>query len=128
MKKIMLIDDEEDQLYYVTKSFKKIYGNEYEIIPVASGEKCFQLLQENNIPDLILLDLMMPKMNGWEVFDKLRANPVWSQIPIVFLTARTDEFAEHAGALIADDYIKKPVEIKDLKNRIDLVLKKGRKK
>jgi CheY-like chemotaxis protein len=128
MKKIMLVDDEEDQLYFITTSFKKIYGKDYTIIPVESGEKCLQILQSNQLPDLILLDLMMPKMNGWEVFDKLRANPLWSQIPIVFLTARTDEFAEHAGTLIADDYIKKPIEIKELKNRIDVVLKRGRKK
>jgi two-component system alkaline phosphatase synthesis response regulator PhoP len=71
---------------------------------------------------------MMPKMNGWEVFDRLRANPEWKNIPIIFLTARTDEFAEHAGALIAEDYIKKPIEIKELKTRIDNVLKRTKKK
>jgi DNA-binding response OmpR family regulator len=70
----------------------------------------------------------MPKMSGWEVFDRIRANPSWKDIPIIFLTARTDEFAEHAGALIADDYIKKPIEIRELKARIDNVLKKIKKK
>ena len=69
----------------------------------------------------------MPKMNGWEVFDRIRANPSWKDIPIIFLTARTDEFAEHAGALIAEDYIKKPIEIKELKARIDNVLRKAKK-
>jgi CheY-like chemotaxis protein len=127
MKKIMLVDDEKDQIYFIKTSFESLYGKEYMIIPVESGEKCFELLEKQEIPHLILLDIMMPKMNGWEVFDRVRANPAWKNIPIIFLTARTDEFAEHAGALIAEDYIKKPIEIKELKARIDNVLKKAKK-
>jgi len=128
MKKIMLVDDEKDQIFFIKTSFEKLFGKEYTIVPAESGEKCFESLNKKNIPDLILLDIMMPKMNGWEVFDRLRANPEWKNIPIIFLTARTDEFAEHAGALIAEDYIKKPIEIKELKTRIDNVLKKTKKK
>jgi CheY-like chemotaxis protein len=124
MKKIMLVDDEKDQIFFIKTSFENLFGKDYTIVPAESGEKCFELLNKKNIPDLILLDIMMPKMNGWEVFDRLRANPEWKNIPIIFLTARTDEFAEHAGALIAEDYIKKPIEIKELKMRIDNVLKR----
>ena len=124
----MLVDDEKDQIYVIKTSVEKLYGKEYMIIAAESGEKCFELLQKNELPHLILLDIMMPKMNGWEVFDRLRANPSWKDIPIIFLTARTDEFAEHAGMLIAEDYIKKPIEIKELKIRIDNVLKKTKKK
>jgi CheY-like chemotaxis protein len=128
MKKIMLVDDEKDQIFFIKTSFENLFGKEYIIVPAESGEKCFESLNKKNIPDLILLDIMMPKMNGWEVFDRLRANPEWKNIPIIFLTARTDEFAEHAGALIAEDYIKKPIEIKELKTRIDNVLKRIKKK
>jgi CheY-like chemotaxis protein len=128
MKKIMLVDDEKDQIFFIKTSFENLFGKEYTFVPVESGEKCFEILNKKNIPDLILLDIMMPKMNGWEVFDRLRANPEWKNIPIIFLTARTDEFAEHAGALIAEDYIKKPIEIKELKTRIDNVLKRTKKK
>ncbi len=128
MKKIMLVDDEKDQIFFIKTSFKNLFGKDYMIVPAESGEKCFELLNKQEIPDLILLDIMMPKMNGWEVFDRLRANPLWKDIPIIFLTARTDEFAEHAGVLIAEDYIKKPIEIKELKIRIDNVLKKSKKK
>jgi CheY-like chemotaxis protein len=124
MKKIMLVDDEKDQIFFIKTSFENLFGKEYTFVPAESGEKCFEILNKKNIPDLILLDIMMPKMNGWEVFDRLRANPEWKNIPIIFLTARTDEFAEHAGALIAEDYIKKPIEIKELKMRIDNVLKR----
>jgi len=129
MKKIMLVDDEKDQIYFIKTSLKNLYGNKYTIIPADSGEQCFELLNNTQeLPDLILLDIMMPRMNGWEVFDRLRANPKWKDIPIIFLTARTDEFAEHAGALIAEDYIKKPVEIKELMTRVDNVLTKAKKK
>ena len=128
MKKIMLVDDEKDQIFFIKTSFENLFGKEYTFVPAESGEKCFESLNKKNIPDLILLDIMMPKMNGWEVFDRLRANPEWKNIPIIFLTARTDEFAEHAGVLIAEDYIKKPIEIKELKTRMDNVLKRTKKK
>ena len=128
MKKIMLVDDEKDQIFFVKSSFKNLFGKEYTIVPAESGEKCFELLQREEIPDLILLDIMMPRMNGWEVFDRLRANPQWKDIPIIFLTARSDGFAEIAGTLIADDFVKKPIEIKVLKTSIDNALRRAKKK
>jgi len=99
-------------------------GDEYEVIPASDGAECFELLKNNVKPDVILLDIMMPKMNGWEVFDKLKENPLWKDIPIVFLTARTDNIATDAGGFLAEDFINKPVEVGELKKRIDKVLKK----
>jgi len=66
----------------------------------------------------------MPKMSGWTVFDTLKENPSWKDIPVVFLTARTDRIAENAGRFLSEDYIEKPVKTEDLKNRIDKVLEK----
>ncbi|MCK5342393.1 MAG: response regulator, partial [Candidatus Heimdallarchaeota archaeon] len=77
--------------------------------------------------DIILLDIMMPEMSGWEVYDKLRDNPAWQDIPIVFLTARTDRIAENAGEFLGDDYIEKPVDIKVLQQRIDRIVEKRKK-
>lgn len=124
----MLVDDEKDQLFSIKTGFNEIYPNQYNIILVESGKKCFELLDKNMIPDLIILDIMMPEMNGWEVFDKLRANQKWKNIPVIFLTARSDGLATSAGAMIADDYIEKPIDINELKTRIDNVLNKVRKK
>jgi CheY-like chemotaxis protein len=124
MKKIMLVDDEQDQIFSIKTGFEQEFPNEYEIIGVESGAKCFKLLEKSEIPDLILLDIMMPEMSGWEVFDKLRANQSWKNIPVIFITARSDGLAANAGAMIADDYIEKPIEIKELKTRIDTVLNK----
>jgi len=127
MKKIMIVDDEQDQIFSVKTSFEQLYANEYEIIPAESGKKCFELLEKNLIPDLIILDIMMPEMDGWEVFDKLKANQSWKNIPIIFLTARSDGLAANAGSMIADDYIEKPIDVEELKSRIDNILKKVKK-
>lgn len=127
MKKIMLVDDEQDQIFSIKTGFEQEYPKEYEIIGVESGKKCFQLLKKDVKPDLILLDIMMPDMSGWEVFDKLRADQSWKKIPVIFLTARSDGLATNAGAMIADDYIEKPIDIKDLKIRIENVLMKSKK-
>ena len=127
MKKIMLVDDEQDQIFSIKTGFDQEFSNEYEIIGVESGKKCFELLEKTVKPDLILLDIMMPDMDGWAVFDKLRANQKWKNIPVIFLTARSDDLAAHAGAMIAEDYIEKPIDIKELKTRIDNVLNQVKK-
>ena len=127
MKKIMIVDDEKDQIFSVKTGFETAYPNKYEIIGAESGKKCFELLEKKVIPDIILLDIMMPTMDGWEVFDKLRASQKYKNIPVIFLTARSDGLATKAGSMIADDYIEKPIEIEELKDRIDNVLKKTKK-
>ncbi len=68
MKKIMIVDDEEDQILGIKKAMEKKYSNEYEIILAHGGEECLKLLKNREIPDLILLDIMMPEMSGWVVF------------------------------------------------------------
>jgi CheY-like chemotaxis protein len=93
----------------------------YKILGVENGQKCLQLLKDNIIPDIILLDIMMPQMSGWEVFDRIKENPSWKTIPIVFLTARTDRIAKNAGSFLGEDYIEKPFDIADLKKRIEKV-------
>ena len=127
MIKIMIVDDEQDQIFSIKTGFEQEYAKQYEIIPAKSGKKCFELLEKKVKPDLILLDIMMPEMDGWEVFDKLRANQSWKNIPIIFLTARSDGLAANAGAMIADDYLEKPITIQELKTRIDNVLNKVKK-
>jgi len=123
IKKILLVDDDKDQVDIIQKAFERLFSNEYEIVPAYSGEECLSVLNKI-VPYIIILDIMMPEMDGWSVVDKLRSEPDWKDIPIIFLTARTDEIAEDAGLLIAEDYIKKPIDVYELKIRIDRVLKK----
>jgi len=116
-KKIMVVDDNPDIILSI-KNGLEFAEDDYEIIGAESGEKCLELL-ETVTPDLILLDIMMPEMSGWETFDKLKGNASWGEIPVVFLTARTDRVARNAGGFLGDDYIEKPFEIMELKSKID---------
>lgn len=95
---------------------------EYEVIQASSGAAGLERLQKGETPDLILLDLMMPVMDGWEVHRKLKEHQIWRKIPIIFLTAVTDKTSKKIGQLVGSDFVEKPFNIKDLKNRIDAVL------
>ena len=121
-RKILIVDDDENNNISFKIGFENKY-NDYEVITAESGDECIKLLEEENIPDVILLDIMMPGMSGWELYDRIKSNPVWKDIPIIFLTARTDSFARDAGRFLGEDYIEKPYEIDDVKNRIDSILK-----
>lgn len=124
-KKIMVVDDEPDQIYSIKLLLEHSDG--YEVIGAKSGMECLELLKNKKIPDLILLDIMMPEMSGWDVFEHLKEKTEWKEIPIVFLTALTDEYSKTLGQMTADDYIEKPYDSEHLKNRIEKVLKKNKK-
>jgi len=119
-KKIMVVDDEPDILTTVGKILE-ISG--YEVIRAVDGRDCLSKLNANK-PDLILLDIMMPEMSGWDVAARIKENPRWNNIPIVFLTAKGDVMSKGMGSLAAEDYITKPFDIKDLKNRVEKALNK----
>jgi CheY-like chemotaxis protein len=117
MKKVMVVDDDPDIIY----SIREGLYTEFEIICAESGMQCLQMLK-TDIPDIILLDIMMPAMSGWETLDRIRNNPSYRNIPIVFITARTDKNAKNAGSFLGDDYIEKPFIMSDLKKMIDRIL------
>ena len=73
VKKVMVVDDDSGVIYTVKHGIEGLDKN-YEIISANSGKKCLELLQENKIPDIILLDIMMPDMSGWETYQKIKQN------------------------------------------------------
>ncbi len=123
MKKIMIVDDKPDSIFSI-KCGLEDFSEEYKVIGAESGRECFDLLKNGQMPDLIILDIMMPEMNGWDVFTKLKEKPEWREIPVVFLTAKTDLYSKGFGKMAAAEYIEKPCDIKNLEKRIDKVLKK----
>jgi len=123
VKQILIVDDETGVTYTVKHGLEGL-DKDYQVTTVENGEKALLHLQNNQLPDLILLDIMMPGMSGWEVHKQIKANQAWKNIPIVFLTARTDFNAKKAGSFFGDDYIEKPFKIPELKQRIDKILKK----
>ena len=120
-KRILVVDDDTDNSYSLKIRLESI-DQSYEVICADSGEQCLEILNKGEIPDMILLDIMMPEMSGWETFDKIRGNPSHSEIPVVFLTARVDNRAKVAGNFLGDDYIEKPYDIEDLIDKIEKVL------
>ncbi|MDR3138672.1 MAG: response regulator [Treponema sp.] len=117
-KKVVLVDDNITNLTVG----KNILINYYDIFTVPSGEKLFVLL-EKIAPDLILLDIEMPSMNGYEVIKRLKAAEKTADIPVIFLTAKNDSTSELEGlSLGAMDYISKPFSPPLLLKRIALHL------
>lgn len=121
--KVMIVDDNEDLRFSIKEGLKDISAN-YEYMEAADGKECLEKLKSGQVPDLILLDIMMPNMDGWEVSAEIQKNDDWRKIPIVFLTAKTDDVSKGLGSVVSADYIEKPFEIVDLKARIDKVLSK----
>jgi len=120
-KIIMVVDDNLDLLYSVKKGIEFL-SKDYKVVTVESGNKCLQLLKETK-PDLILLDIMMPGMDGWDTCAKIKNNKKTTDIPIVFLTAKTDPISRSMGSLASIDYITKPFDMKYLKKRIEAIIK-----
>ena len=103
-KKVILVDDDYSNLL----NGKNVLKKQYEVFTVPSGEKLFEILKQL-IPDIILLDLEMPGMNGYDIIRVLKQNPATAGIPVIFLTARSDAGSELEGlSLGAIDYISKP--------------------
>jgi len=121
MKKIMIVDDEAGVTYTVKHGLESL-DSQYQVTCVNNGEKCIELLEKNQIPDLILLDIMLPGMNGWAIFKKIKEHQSWRSIPIVFLTDRSDSLAKDAGSFLGNDFINKPFKIPELKMRIERCL------
>ncbi|GHU07905.1 two-component system response regulator [Spirochaetia bacterium] len=116
--KIVLVDDDVTNLVIG----KSILGTQYDLITVPSGEKLFLLLQKTK-PDLILLDVEMPEMDGFSVLRRLKSREPTTDIPVIFLTAKNDASSELEGlSLGAIDYIAKPFSAPLLLKRLELHL------
>jgi DNA-binding response OmpR family regulator len=119
-KKIMVVDDEPDILMTVGQMLEM---SGFEVIKANSGKECIKKLTQSPAnPDLIVLDIMMPEVSGWDVAAKIKENPRWNKIPIVFLTAKGDVMSIGMGGMTSEDYIVKPFDIKDLIDRIKKIL------
>ena len=121
-KTILIVDDEPDILITISQMLK-IKG--YKVIEANDGKECLQILNKSNsIPDLILLDIMMPEISGWDVAAKIKEKPEWKNIPIVFLTAKGDTMSIGMGEMTSEDYIVKPFDINNLMIRIKKIMEK----
>lgn len=121
MKKILIVDDNIDILYTLKKGLEYI-DDTYDVHTAQNQIEFHKVMDEKPFPDLIFLDIMMPDINGWDLFTKIKENIDWKHIPVVFLTAKTDPFCVGFGQKNAEAYVKKPFDIKALKETIDNIL------
>jgi PleD family two-component response regulator len=122
-KKVLLVDDDEIHLSITELSLK----DDYDVFLIKSGEEALEFLNKSQIvPDLIMLDILMPVMDGWVVFDRISDIAALKFTPIMFYTSLEEESArEKAYEIGASDYIAKPCERSILLSRISDTLKKA---
>ena len=119
--KILIADDEPNQLELMAFNLK---SSGFICIKARNGEEALELIEENS-PDLVILDWMMPRMSGIEICRNLRSNQVTKEIPIIILSARGEEGDRTLGLDTgADDYVTKPFSPKELISRIKAVLRR----
>lgn len=121
-QKILVVDDEKDILDLISYNLER---EGYQVYTAANGKLAIERAKEVN-PDLIILDVMMPVMDGIEACRIMRSLPEFKHTFMVFLTARSEEYSEIAGFHVgADDYIAKPIKPRALMSRINAILRRN---
>ncbi|SFC27656.1 two-component system, OmpR family, alkaline phosphatase synthesis response regulator PhoP [Parapedobacter composti] len=121
-QKILVVDDEPDIVELIAYNLKR---EGYQVHTASNGQEAVSTAKKI-MPDLIILDVMMPKMDGIEACRIMRAMPEFKSTFMVFLTARSEEYSEIAGFNVgADDYIAKPIKPRALLSRINAILRRN---
>jgi two-component system alkaline phosphatase synthesis response regulator PhoP len=123
--KILLVDDEEDIVEFLTYNLEK---EGFNVVTAVNGQEAIQKAKKE-LPDLIIMDVMMPKMDGMTAVQEIRKIKALEETIIVFLTARSEDYSQIAGFEAgADDYVSKPIKPKVLMSRINALLRRSSKK
>jgi two-component system, OmpR family, alkaline phosphatase synthesis response regulator PhoP len=122
MAKILIVDDEEDIVELIAYNLEK---EGFSILKAYDGQSAVKTVRDQK-PDLVILDLMLPLMNGIDVCRNIRGNAATASIPIIMLTAKSDEIDKILGLEMgADDYITKPFSVRELIARIRALLRRS---
>jgi len=123
--KMMVVDDEEDTINMMKSIFEE---EDFEVEVARDGPECLDKLK-TFVPDIILLDIMMPKMNGWVVFLNLQKNPEFRKIPVMVVSAKplSEESQNKVTLLGVKDYVIKPFEISTLTAKVKSVIEENKK-
>lgn len=117
--KLLIVDDQAINVQVLFSAFQ----GDYQVFMATSGAKALEACAKQQ-PDLVLLDVMMPGMDGYEVCRRLKADPLTAGIPVIFVTAHTDEASEEHGLDVgAADFISKPINIKIVRARVKMHVK-----
>lgn len=120
MKTVLVVDDDKMNLNYALSILSPVY----KVVPVPSGKVALNYLGKAT-PDLILLDVLMPEMDGMEVLREIKKNDAWADIPVVFLTADTRESVQEEGLVLgAAGFMKKPFEAAQMLAGVEAIIGK----
>ncbi|MAR20945.1 MAG: DNA-binding response regulator [Flavobacteriales bacterium] len=123
--KILIVDDEKDILEFLSYNLQK---EGFEIFTASNGSAALKIAKKE-VPNLIILDVMMPEMDGVETCERIREIDALDSTLILFLTARSEEYSELAGfSAGADDYVTKPIKPKLLISRVNALLRRSQSK
>lgn len=118
-KKILIVDDDPNIVISLEFLMKR---EGFDVVVATDGEAALAAMEQHR-PDLVLLDIMMPKKDGYEVCQQIRANPAWKHVGIIMVTAKGRDTERAKGlALGADAYITKPFSTKDLAQQVKQLL------
>jgi CheY-like chemotaxis protein len=120
-QKVLIVDDDSIHLEMV----EAVLQSEYEISTAKSGKEALGLFYQGLVPQLVLLDLIMPDMDGWDTYKRIKAISALHDTPIAFFTSSDDpKDKQHAYEMGAVDFIKKPYDKDDLLRRVGRILNK----
>jgi DNA-binding response OmpR family regulator len=123
MARILVVDDEQDLVWAIRHSLN---DEGYEVLTAYDGAEALAIARRH-LPDLIILDIVMPRLDGLQVCRELRRDPALAAVPILFLTVRSAVEDRVAGLDEgADDYLVKPFDLRELKARVRALLRRGR--
>ncbi|MDQ7096767.1 response regulator transcription factor [Desulfosporosinus sp. PR] len=123
-KSVVIVDDEKNICRLVESALTQ---NGFEVTSISSGEDTLEMLKSRNV-DVVILDVLLPGIDGLETLRQIRANPSWQHIPVIMLTSKNSELDNVIGLeLGADDYIGKPIRFHELVARVKSVLRRSKK-
>lgn len=122
MKPTILATDDSSEILWLIQSY---FGKKYNIVTKENGMEAFKWLQSGNIPDLILSDIQMPEMDGYELIEEIRRSGFFRDIPVIMISnLETSDARIKALQLGADDYMMKPFNPVELELRVQSLLKR----
>ncbi len=122
--RLLIVEDEEE----IRKSLRELFTPDYEIEEAVDGIEAIEKARAFR-PDLILLDLRLPRMDGYQVCQRLKSDPITAQIPVIMVTALVETPQKVRGLEYgADDYITKPFDLEEIEARVKMVLRRARQK
>jgi two-component system alkaline phosphatase synthesis response regulator PhoP len=123
-EKVLIVDDEPNILELLDYNLQK---EGYQVVRADSGEKAVAMLEKEK-PSIVLLDQMLPGLDGLDVLKKIRANDAYAEMPVIMVTAKSEEIDKIIGLeLGADDYITKPFSVRELCARVKAQLRRSKR-